>query len=220
MKKVVHTIGLLTMFLFITPRLPAQLGQTPEQCNIAWCSTGEGQLDEAGNGTLRYHARGTDMHLHFQANTLVKATYRKNNISEHDISHFLNINKQGMEWHKWIPPGIPPENIRSNLWLRDDENASATLKNHILEILCMAIPEQNVKPTSPPVESKKSASNETTSKQPALRPDSLPAPGDSRSQAIALLGSPSGSMMANGKEILIYRWGRVCIRNNKVYSIN
>jgi hypothetical protein len=47
-------------------------------------------------------------------------------------------------------------------------------------------------------------------------PAALPAKGDAREDAVRLLGKPTGTMSAGGREVLVYPWGNVWIANGVV----
>jgi len=52
-----------------------------------------------------------------------------------------------------------------------------------------------------------------------LPPDILPVLGDSRAQALQLLGEPDGRIASGTKEVLLYAWGRVHLMNGRVESV-
>lgn len=229
--------GLLILGCCMAGGVFAQVNMQQDACNKIWGSPESGELDEHGDGALRYHSRETDITLEFERSYVLRAVYRKSAMNERDIDSLLRMNNGHVEWAAWSPPGIPPEELLSTTWLRTDDRAMARFQDGVLQVVGSPEPDEQPEKMAVAEKTEENGAEVVAVPAPAVAaaptkqkaravppkvsvPKTMPAVGDSKMAALRLLGEPSGIMESGDKEILVYAWGSVWVANNKVIQVN
>jgi hypothetical protein len=202
----------------------AQLGQPLEHAYKLWGRPVAEQLNDNGSGILQFSADTASIKMEVVNFQAYRLSYTKPKISPNDIERLLEQNSEAMQWDIWTPPGRPAPASGATQWMRSDEMAMARLNQHTLTITG-TLPTQLAVAPDPLPEAKTETPAKIITKQKApappnaSKPENLPAIGSSKEDVFQLIGKPSGNMIADTKEILVYAWGYVWLSDGKVSAI-
>jgi hypothetical protein len=217
----------------------AQLGQDEAVCRQNWgvpISTNDVSVDSR---CLTYHGPDSLLVKLFFIDGLVRrAVYEKQGMTYSDVRQLLNLNVQDRQWDPLILPGMTPPPTGDRQWMRSDEMGMAVQSSNQLTVIAAewnrprpmegsaAAPNHPLESTngisksSPPSADVGATMTKGKTEVPvAIRtplPAHLPARGALRSEALEMLGPPSGTIMAGAKEVLVYSWGNIWLTDGRV----
>jgi hypothetical protein len=230
------TIALLLMG-WLAGGIHAQIGAGRTECTGHWGTPVSDHIDTNGLGTLAFASDGLTVEFNFVNGTAQRAVYRAASLDDKAILSLLNINREGMQWQEWSLAGRKAaDNGKGNRrWMRSDEMAMAELTADGLTVLganwnrYLANPGPLAGTNQPPRDGPAVAAVTTPAPAPPRiaampvrkpkAPGMLPSKGDSKDNALHLLGQPVGAMVSRGREVLVYPWGNLWITNGVIARI-
>jgi len=223
----------------------AQLGHDESDCRQQWGPPLSTDDSVANTRCLSYGGPASlSVKLSFIDGLAYRASYEKQNLAMADVEYLLRLNGQGCRWDAWTATGSAGQPASGRQWMRSDERAMASLSSNQLTIVAAEwnlprpvvnsaattnqITETTTAPTNATlagtgmyaiVEKSKTEMQATPAPIRKTLPARLPSRGDSRRDAINILGPPTGTIMGGSKEILVYPWGNVWLTDGSVTFI-